>query len=116
MNPPRAIYLDFPLGRTAGKPNDPTLQRQVMIDALDAFDSIRQPGGIITLPHRWSDDDGWKDYAMRPKPRSDGRAGDDRVQRFDTPQYQNQADRVAAEANVAAGECPGCVFLGEAAV
>ncbi len=101
------------MGRTAGKPNAPALQRQIMVDALDAFETIRQPGGIITLPHRWSDDDGWKDRAMRPKPRKDGGAADDRVQRFDTPQYQSEADQVAAEVNLAAGECPGCVFLGE---
>ena len=102
------------MGRTAGKPNDPALQRQIMIEALGAFETIRQPGGIITLPHRWSDDDGWKDHAMRPKPRADGGAGDDRVERFDRPQYQSEADREAADANLAAGECRGCVFLPEA--
>ena len=102
------------MGRTAGKPNDPALQRQVMIDALNAFETIQQPGTIITLPHRWSDDDAWKDHAMRPKPRKDGGAADDRVERFDTPQYQSEADREAADANLAAGECPGCVFLPEA--
>ncbi len=101
------------MGRTAGKPNDPALQRQIMIEALDAFASIREPGGIITLPHRWSDDDGWKDYAMRPKPRTDGGTADDRVARFDTPQYQSEADRRLAEANSETGECPGCVFLWE---
>ena len=106
--------MDFPLGRTAGKPNDPALQRQIMVEALDAFETIRQPGGIITLPHRWSDDDRWKDRAMRPKPRADGGPADDRVGRFDTPQYQSEDDRVAAEINLAAGECPGCVFLPEA--
>ena len=77
------------MGRTAGKPNDPDLQRQIMIEALDAFETIRQPGGIITLPHCWSDDNGWKDHAMRPKPRTGGGATDDRVERFDTPQYQS---------------------------
>ena len=111
VNPPRAIYLDYPLGRTAGKPNDPAQQRQIMIAALGAFETVRQPGEIITLPHRWSDDDSWKDHAMRPKPSSDGQAGDDRVARFDQPQYQSEADRAAAQANLAAGECPGCVFL-----
>ena len=103
--------MDFPLGRTAGKPNDPALQRQIMIAALEAFATVRQPGEIVTLPHRWSDDDGWKDRAMRPEPQSDGRAGDDRVERFGTPQYQSETDRVAAEVNLAAGQCPGCVFL-----
>ena len=82
-----------------------------MNEALDAFATIQQPGEIIVLPHRWSDDAGWKEHAMRPKPRTDGGASDDRVERFDTPQYQSDADRVAAEATLGAGECPGCVFL-----
>ncbi len=101
------------MGRTAGKPNDPALQRQIMIEALEAFAAIRQPGEIITLPHRWSDDDGWKDRAIRPEPQSGGWAGDDRVERFGTPRYQSEADRVAAEVNLAAAQCPGCVFLAE---
>ncbi|MCY4212972.1 MAG: hypothetical protein OXF68_05030 [Gammaproteobacteria bacterium] len=90
------------------------MQRQIMMEALEAFAAIRQPGEIITLPHRWSDDDGWKDRAMRPEPCAGGRAADDRVARFDTPQYQSEADQVAAEASLATeGKCPGCVFLAE---
>ena len=32
VNPPRAVYLDFPLGRTAGKANDKPLQRKIIFE------------------------------------------------------------------------------------
>ncbi len=37
-------------------------------------------------------------------------ADDDRTERFDQPQYQTEDDRIAAEAALAEGGCPGCVF------
>lgn len=88
--PPRAAFLDFPLGHTTGKPDQPELQREILVRALDAFRSIRQPGGIEMLPFRWSDDESWKDEAMA--------GGDERLPRYDTPQYQNDEDRERAEA------------------
>ncbi len=111
VNPPRAVYLDFPLGHTAGKPGDKALQRRIMIDTLSALDGILAPGTIRELPYRWSSDDGWKDHAMRPKPGSGH--SDDRIERHDTPQYQTDDDLSAAQAALATGECPGCVWLSE---
>ena len=108
--PPRAVYLDFPLGHTAGKPHDPALQRRILSDALDALVTIDAPGTIRRLPYRWSEDDAWKDGVMRPSP--GGSTEDDRIKRHPDPQYQCDEDRVAAEAALARGGCPGCVFLG----
>ena len=96
VNPPRAVFLDFPLGRTAGKPGDQDLQRRIMRDALAAIVEIDQPGTIRDLPHRWSETDAWKDRAMRPTAGSGGTAADDRVARDDTPQYQYPEDAAAA--------------------
>ncbi len=111
VNPPRAVYVDFPLGHTAGKAGDKALQRRIMIDTLSALDGILAPGTIRELPYQWSADDSWKDYAMRPKP--GGRASDDRVERYDSPQYQSAEDEDAAQAALAAGGCPGCVWLAD---
>ena len=60
VNPPRAVFLDFPLGHTAGRANDKAGQRKIMIDTLSALDSIQAPGTIRDLPYRWqeTDDDG----------------------------------------------------------
>ena len=89
MNPPRAVFLDFPLGHTAGKPHDPALGRAILLEALDALETMTAPGSVRRLPFRWSEDDGWKATAMV--------GGDARLSRDDTPQYQNEEDRVRAE-------------------
>ena len=112
VNPPRAVYLDFPLGHTAGKPHDKALQRRILRDTLDALVAIDAPGTIRRLPYRWAGDDAWKDSVMRPG--SGGPAGDDRIERLPDPQYQYGEDRIAAEAALERGGCPGCIFPGAA--
>ena len=106
-NPPRAAYLDFPLGHTSGKPNEPALNLAILRAALAVFETATQPGEIVRLPFEWADDDAWKDTAMRPS-RGEKRASDSRVERHETPQYQSEEDRAAAEQ---AGECTTCVWL-----
>jgi hypothetical protein len=111
VNPPRAVYTDFPLGHTAGKPHDRELQRAIMRGALAALAEMTEPGTIRALPHTWSDDDSWKDRVMRLQPEARGasaKAQDDRVERHAVPQYQTEQDRRDAEA---AGSCPGCIWL-----
>jgi hypothetical protein len=90
VNPPRAAFLDYPLGHTTGKPHAPDLQRAIMLAALAAFDELTAPGSIKRLPFQWSEDDAWKATAQR--------GVDDRRPRYDTPQYQTEEDRrLAAE-------------------
>ena len=110
VNPPRAVYLDFPLGHTAGKPHDYALQRRILREALEALATIDTPGTIRRLPYRWSEDDTWKDGVRRPH--AGESIADDRVKRLPDPQYQDDEDRIAAEAALEQGGCPGCVFPG----
>ena len=111
VNPPRAVYLDYPLGHTAGKPDDKPVQRRIMIDTLSALDSIQVPGTIRELAYEWSDDDTWKDLAMRPKP--GGGHSDNRIGRLPEPQYQLPADEVEARRSLEQDGCPSCVWLSE---
>jgi D-proline reductase (dithiol) PrdB len=113
VNPPRAVYLDYPLGHTAGKPNAPEEQLAILRHALDAFTKIKRPGEIIDLPFEWRADDAWKDKVMQPQTRSSepskarGKAQrDDRVARHATPQYQSEQDERAADP-----DCPTCIFF-----
>jgi D-proline reductase (dithiol) PrdB len=103
VNPPRAVFLDYPLGHTAGRAGDAAGQRRILADTLDALETIDVPGTIRTLDYGWDADDAWK---------AAERAGRDdfRLERFDTPQYQLDADRRAAEAEIARDGCPSCVF------
>jgi hypothetical protein len=57
VNPPRAVFLNFPLGHQAGKPHQPELQRQIVRDAMRAFETIDQPGTIVQLPYVWDSND-----------------------------------------------------------
>lgn len=98
-NPPRAAFLDFPLGHATGKPDEPELQRQILVDAISCLESMTAPGSINTLPFRWSEDEGWKPKAFA--------GGDDRLPRHDTPQYQDEEDRRRAE-GVGPPACPVC--------
>ena len=109
VRPPRAVYLDFPLGHTAGKAHDPALQRRVLRDTLDALATIGAPGTIRPLPYLWAEDDVWKDSVRRPDP--GGSSTDDRTERHPDPQYQCEEDRTAALAAFEREGCPSCVFL-----
>lgn len=92
VNPPRAAFLDYPLGHTTGKPHQPALQREILLEALAGFSDLTAPGSVKTLPFKWSDDKSWQETAQR--------GPDDRRPRYDTPQYQYEADRARAEAHV----------------
>ncbi|MCY3580181.1 MAG: hypothetical protein OXH33_06490 [bacterium] len=99
VNPPRAAFTDFPLGHTCGPPDNPVLQRSILRQALALFETRSEPG-LVDLDYRWHQP--WKEEARRLQ--------DHRTPRYDTPQYQNQDDRKAAEASygpeTACGVCP----------
>jgi hypothetical protein len=54
---PRAVFVNFPLGHQTGKPNQPELQRNIVRDAMRAFDAISRPGEIVELPYVWDPND-----------------------------------------------------------
>ncbi len=99
VNPPRAAFLDYPLGHTTGKPHQPALQREILLEALAGFSDLAAPGSVKTLPFKWSDDRSWQETAQR--------GPDDRRPRYDTPQYQYEEDRDRAEAHVSAVQFTG---------
>jgi len=43
LKPPRALWLDFPMGRPFGKPNDPAFQNRIIRAALNLFESHSGP-------------------------------------------------------------------------
>jgi hypothetical protein len=89
VHPPRVAFLDYPLGHTTGKPHQPELQREILLQALEGFLSLTTPGSVKILPFKWSEDHAWQETAQR--------GPDDRRPRYETPQYQNEEDRARAE-------------------
>lgn len=96
VRPPRAAFLNYPLGHTTGKPHEPALQREILLQALEAFTSLSTPGSVKCLPFIWSDDETWQATAQR--------GPDDRRPRYETPQYQYEGDRELAEAGEVQGQ------------
>ncbi len=54
FKPPRTVFLDFPLGCPAGKPNEPELQREILRAALASAPAFVPPWKILELPFQWS--------------------------------------------------------------
>ncbi|WP_326836930.1 hypothetical protein VSH64_18860 [Amycolatopsis rhabdoformis] len=64
VKPPRATFLDFPLGCPAGRPRRPAQQREIVRGALETAASLPagDPWALHRLPFRWdeSGDRGWE--------------------------------------------------------
>jgi D-proline reductase (dithiol) PrdB len=63
FKPPRTVFLDFPLGCPAGKPQEPELQRNILRSALAAAPKFNARWQIVELPFQWSADGsrGWEE-------------------------------------------------------
>ena len=57
---PRFLFTDFPLGNSAGKPNDPKSQEDTLELALQLLESARAPRTTIQSPQTWSSNHEWK--------------------------------------------------------
>lgn len=62
VKPPRAVFVDFPLGHQCGRPNDVALQMRILQDTLEALVKISAPGEIVDLPYEWGESFGWESY------------------------------------------------------
>ena len=58
---PRFAYLDFPLGNPCGKPWDRAMQTAIVAAAVGLFEAATAPRTTLRLPHRFSEDEGWRD-------------------------------------------------------
>ena len=95
---PRATFVDYPLGHTAGKPFDMADQLGIVRAALEGLETMGREEEIRHLPNQWDTVGRWRADAMR----ADG--GDARQPRDKTPQFQHPADREAARALGALGD------------
>jgi hypothetical protein len=63
VTPPRAAFVDHPVGRTFGPPNDRPRNRTVLRRALEELPHFQQPREIRDLGCNWSPDGSraWED-------------------------------------------------------
>jgi hypothetical protein len=110
VSPPRAAFVDFPLGHTTGKKNQPKMQRELLRAALAAFLELERPGEVKSLGLRWSEEESWRENPMaRSSSGSSDTQGDSRTPRRDAPQYQLPADQEEAEKRHRDGACGSCI-------
>jgi hypothetical protein len=57
---PRFVFSDFPLGNSAGKPNDSVSQAETLELALKILENAPGPRTTVQSPQHWSDDVEWK--------------------------------------------------------
>lgn len=62
VKPPRAVFINFPLGHQTGRPFERELQRQIILAALGLLATATEPGTLVTLPYEWREDGdrGWE--------------------------------------------------------
>ena len=65
IRPPRALFLDFPMGRGMGKPNDRLFQKKVIREAFSLLDTDSGPV-ISDFPEVILVKDGRMGYALPP--------------------------------------------------
>ena len=65
INPPRALWVPFMLGRPLGVPNDPAFQRKVLLAALTLLE--RESGPVLA---DFAEDAPYEDLGERPEPLS----------------------------------------------
>ena len=87
--PPRAKFLNYPLGFESGKFEDKINQLEVVREALSGFETIEKPS-ILKMEFEWPE--GWELIKKREEGILDLRSP-----RNEIPQYQSEADRLAAE-------------------
>ena len=102
VKPPRSLYMDFPLGRTAGAAGDEAMQDKILEAALSLFErEDLEPGVIVESGIRWPAGEGWKAGVM---------TDDKRTVRGGTPQYQLPEDELRFQES---GTCKTCIFVEE---
>ncbi|MBI3029343.1 MAG: hypothetical protein HYY64_07535 [Candidatus Rokubacteria bacterium] len=67
VKPPRAAFVNFPLGNQCGKADDPAGQRAILREALRLLETATKGGTLLPLPVHWREDDptdSWEEEAF----------------------------------------------------
>jgi D-proline reductase (dithiol) PrdB len=56
VRPPRSLFVNHPMGNTFGRAGDTAMQTKILRAALDFAVTATEPGVLVDLPHRWTDD------------------------------------------------------------
>ena len=91
--PPRSTFVNYPLGHTVGKPNDPDDQLRIVRAALTGFEQLSTPGQVNVLACDWGATVDYCDVVGK------AHAGPIKESRDRVIRYQSEADKQAALAH-----------------
>ena len=95
VRPPRAAWLDFPLGNSMGRPNEPDEQRAICLDVLGLATTATVPGTITDLNYQWPEPMWEEQVVQRYRDEADT-VMSQRRHEFDASGAHFAADEVAA--------------------
>jgi hypothetical protein len=93
VKPPRAVFVNFPLGHQTGPPDQPELQRAIVTAAMRAFETISTPATIVELPYVWNAADrSWEeiDYTKGWMPARPSREAADQLEADRQKKYRRE--------------------------
>ncbi|HEB90339.1 MAG TPA: hypothetical protein ENI85_12280 [Deltaproteobacteria bacterium] len=61
VKPPRALFVNHPMGNNFGPANDPETQREIVRRALGLVETVEVGGTIVDMPTNWT-----KPFAFGP--------------------------------------------------
>ena len=56
VNPPRSVFVNFPMGNNFGPRNEPDTQLAIVRDAFALLDSVEKGGHLEDLPYQWHEE------------------------------------------------------------
>jgi hypothetical protein len=55
VRPPRAAFVNFPMGNPFGRPGDVATQRAILLETLRLGEKQGAGGLLVDLPHNWGE-------------------------------------------------------------
>ncbi|HVC40239.1 MAG TPA: hypothetical protein VNH20_09800 [Candidatus Dormibacteraeota bacterium] len=94
VRPPRAAFLDYPLGNALGRPHQIEEQRAICLSVLGLAELVEVPGEIADLPYAWPEPD-WDNEIAELYRRDRKTVARQRQAEFDSSGRHWAADQVA---------------------
>lgn len=69
VNPPRSVFVNFPMGNNFGPSDDRGTQLKIIRDAFALLDSVAEGGHLEDLPYQWHEEfaSRWHERLRGPK-------------------------------------------------
>ena len=56
VNPPRSVFVNFPMGNNFGRRGDSEMQHRIIGEALSLVVTVTEGGQLVELPYEWHEE------------------------------------------------------------